>query len=83
MMELERAHNVLVVCHQAVLRCMLAYFLDKTPEELPYIKVPLHNIIKITPVAYGCRIEYIDLKIEAVDTFIHPPSKRDLNEKQQ
>lgn len=30
MMELERQENVLVVCHQAVMRCLLAYFLDKT-----------------------------------------------------
>ncbi len=29
-MELERQENVLVVCHQAVMRCLLAYFLDKT-----------------------------------------------------
>ena len=28
-MELERAENVLVVCHQAVARCVLAYFLNK------------------------------------------------------
>lgn len=28
-MELERQGNVLVVSHQAVLRCLLAYFLDK------------------------------------------------------
>ena len=28
-MELERQENVLVVGHQAVLRCVLAYFLDK------------------------------------------------------
>lgn len=30
MMELERQGNVLVVSHQAVLRCVLAYFLDKS-----------------------------------------------------
>lgn len=29
-MELERQGNVLVVTHQAVLRCLLAYFLDKS-----------------------------------------------------
>lgn len=29
-MELERQENVLVICHQAVMRCFLAYFLDKT-----------------------------------------------------
>lgn len=29
-MELERQGNVLVVSHQAVIRCLLAYFLDKS-----------------------------------------------------
>ena len=29
-MELERQQNVLVIGHQAVIRCLLAYFLDKT-----------------------------------------------------
>ena len=29
-MELERQGNVLVVAHQAVIRCLLAYFLDKS-----------------------------------------------------
>jgi 6-phosphofructo-2-kinase/fructose-2,6-biphosphatase 2 len=33
-MELERQENVLVVSHQAVLRCLLAYFLDKTAGKL-------------------------------------------------
>lgn len=28
--ELERQENVLVVCHQAVARCLLAYFQDKS-----------------------------------------------------
>lgn len=32
-MELERQENVLVVSHQAVLRCLLAYFLDKSAGE--------------------------------------------------
>lgn len=33
-MELERQENVLVVAHQAVLRCLLAYFLDKSSGKL-------------------------------------------------
>ena len=28
-MELERQENVLVICHQAVFRCLLAYFVNK------------------------------------------------------
>ncbi|KAM3957124.1 6-phosphofructo-2-kinase/fructose-2,6-biphosphatase isoform 3-T3 [Aphomia sociella] len=67
-MELERQGNVLVVSHQAVMRCLLAYFLDKSAEELPYLHVPLHSVIKLTPVAYGCREEHIALSVAAVDT---------------
>lgn len=33
-MELERQGNVLVICHQAVMRCLLAYFLDKSAGEM-------------------------------------------------
>lgn len=72
-MELERQTNVLVVSHQAVLRCLLAYFLDKSPEELPYLEVPLHTVISLTPVAYGCKVEHIKLPIEAVDTHRSKP----------
>lgn len=37
-MELERQGNVLVVSHQAVLRCLLAYFLDKSAGEYDTLK---------------------------------------------
>ncbi|KAL4623791.1 6-phosphofructo-2-kinase/fructose-2,6-bisphosphatase 2-like isoform X1 [Arapaima gigas] len=67
-MELERQGNVLVICHQAVMRCLLAYFLDKNAEDLPYLKCPLHQVLKLTPVAYGCKVEKFDLKVEAVNT---------------
>jgi len=67
-MELERQENVMVICHQAVSRCLLAYFLDKEHDELPYLEVPLHTIIKLHPVAYGCLVENISLKIDAVST---------------
>ncbi|KAF0034647.1 hypothetical protein F2P81_012405 [Scophthalmus maximus] len=67
-MELERQGNVLVVCHQAVMRCLLAYFLDKSAEDLPYMKCPLHTVLKLTPVAYGCKVEMFYLNVEAVNT---------------
>lgn len=108
-MELERQENVLVICHQAVMRCLLAYFLDKSaggyynsqkpsglvskskwwvtilsiccifihiyvflqfivPDEMPYLKCPLHTVLKLTPVAYGCKVESISLNVEAVNT---------------
>ncbi|CAF2600621.1 unnamed protein product [Rotaria sp. Silwood2] len=63
-MELERAENVLVITHQAVIRCILAYFVDIDPERLPYMKIPLHTVIKLTPMAYECMMECIPLSIE-------------------
>ncbi|XP_047991229.1 6-phosphofructo-2-kinase/fructose-2,6-bisphosphatase isoform X3 [Leguminivora glycinivorella] len=80
-MELERQGNVLVVSHQAVMRCLLAYFLDKSAEELPYLHVPLHTVIKLTPVAYGCREEHVALAVDAVDTHRPKPSGEEEEDK--
>lgn len=73
---MERQENVVVVSHQAVLRCLLAYFLDKNREELPYLKVPLHSLIRLTPVAYGCNMDLIKFDVDAVDTHRDRPSVR-------
>ncbi|XP_027021359.1 6-phosphofructo-2-kinase/fructose-2,6-bisphosphatase 2a [Tachysurus fulvidraco] len=67
-MELERQGNVLVISHQAVMRCLLAYFLDNSADDLPYLKCPLHVVLKLTPVAYGCKVEMFELNVEAVNT---------------
>ncbi|TRY98609.1 hypothetical protein DNTS_005288 [Danionella cerebrum] len=37
-------------------------------DDLPYLKCPLHVVLKLTPVAYGCKVEMFDLKVEAVNT---------------
>ncbi|KAK8386588.1 hypothetical protein O3P69_010904 [Scylla paramamosain] len=73
-MELERQGNVLLIAHQAVLRCLMAYFLDEPSNELPYMEVPLHTIVKLTPVAYGCRVEYVPIDVPAVNT--HRPKPK-------
>ncbi|CAG8501182.1 9355_t:CDS:2 [Paraglomus occultum] len=67
-MELERQTNILIVCHQGVLRCMYAYFHNLPQDELPYIKIPLHTVIKLTPKAYGCEEVRYKVDIDAVDT---------------
>ncbi|ETN86300.1 phosphoglycerate mutase family protein [Necator americanus] len=72
-MELERQSDVLVISHQAVLRCILAYFTNKNREELPYLKVPLHTVIKLTPKAYSCEVEMFKFDIEAVNTYREKP----------
>lgn len=72
---LEHQRNVLIIGHQAILRCIYAYFLNKPLAELPYINVPLHTVIKLTPRAYGCEEERYTLDIDAVDTFRPKPAK--------
>lgn len=52
---------------------VLIIFINIT-DELPYLQVPLHTIIKLTPVAYGCKMERIRLPIDAVDT--HRPKPK-------
>jgi len=69
-MELERSENVLVVCHQAVIRCLLAYFRNEPQDDLPYIRVPLHTVIKLTQHAHACDIEEFPLGIEGADTHV-------------
>jgi broad specificity phosphatase PhoE len=49
--EMERATSPLViVAHQAVLRCLYAYFLDFPHEELPFLAIPLVCYLLITKV---------------------------------
>lgn len=52
-MELERSENILIITHQAVVRCIYAYFQEKSQQEAPWMAVPLHTLIKLTPRAYG------------------------------
>ncbi|KAF8589982.1 bifunctional 6-phosphofructo-2-kinase/fructose-2,6-bisphosphate 2-phosphatase [Ramaria rubella] len=73
-MELERQENILIVGHQAILRCLYAYFHNLPQADLPYIKIPLHTVIKLTPKAYGCDEERYTLPIAAVDT--HRPKPK-------
>lgn len=62
-MELERQSNVLVICHEAILQCLMAYFLDHSSGELPNLSIPFHTVFKLTPIAYGCRVERYPLFI--------------------
>ena len=53
-LELERQRGpVVVVAHNAVIRCILAYFTGKSREECPFLDVPLHTVFKLTTRAYG------------------------------
>ncbi|KAH9946407.1 bifunctional 6-phosphofructo-2-kinase/fructose-2,6-bisphosphate 2-phosphatase [Epithele typhae] len=78
-MELERQENILIIGHQAILRCLYAYFHDLPQADLPYIKIPLHTVIKLTPKAYGCDEERYAVPIQAVDTHRPKPKGGETN----
>uniref|UniRef100_A0A8C5I2Z3 6-phosphofructo-2-kinase/fructose-2,6-bisphosphatase 2 n=1 Tax=Gouania willdenowi TaxID=441366 RepID=A0A8C5I2Z3_GOUWI len=69
-MELERQGNVLVICHQAVMRCLLAYFLDKGTGSIH--KNPFHQYFFYS--LSSCKVDMFDLKVEAVNTHRDRPS---------
>jgi broad specificity phosphatase PhoE/predicted kinase len=70
--ELEREKRpVLVVAHQAVLRALYAYLMDRPPREVPYLPVPLHAITRLTPITYGCEEERIALPPTPSSASIH------------
>ena len=46
--EFERQRGpLIIVAHQAVLRALYAYLLDICEDEIPYLSIPLHTVIKL------------------------------------
>ncbi|ODQ77221.1 hypothetical protein BABINDRAFT_163723 [Babjeviella inositovora NRRL Y-12698] len=68
-MELEKNENILIVTHQAVLRCIYAYFMNIPQEQSPWMDIPLHTLIKLEPRAFGTMVEKIKANIPAVSTY--------------
>jgi broad specificity phosphatase PhoE len=66
--ELERERApVLIIGHQAVLRALYAYLMDRPPEACPRIPLPLHTLIELTPTAYGCDEQRFELEPAPLD----------------
>jgi len=60
--EIERTNRpVLVVGHQAVLRCLYGYFMHCDIQKIPHLPIPLHTVLKLQPTAYGCVEERYEL----------------------
>lgn len=61
-LELERERRpVLIVAHQAVLRALYAYLMDRPHTEVPYLPVPLHTVVRLTPITYACEEQRTEL----------------------
>ena len=71
---MNKSENLLVVSHQAVIRCIVAYLTECPLDQLPYIKIPLHTIIKVT-LRNGVNVlEFIHIAIDCVDTYRAKPT---------
>ena len=75
--QLERQRSpVLVVGHQAVLRAIYAYLMDRPPHTCPTLPIPLHTVIELVPTAYGCEERrfqlYPDLPRPDDAALVHP-----------
>lgn len=52
-LELESQIDTLIITHQAVARCIIAYFCGISSDRIPYIDVPIHTVFVFKPVSYG------------------------------
>ena len=71
---MEVQENLLVISHQATLRCLLALLLGGTLQDLPYTQVPLHTVLKVVLRPDGSvTVEEHRLAVDCVDTFRAKP----------
>jgi len=71
--------NLLIISHQATLRCLLTMILGYPVEDLPYLKVPLHTVIKLTFSDDGVVVDYHRLPVECVDTHREKPANCEIS----
>mmetsp|Transcript_152034 Transcript_152034/g.264976 ORF Transcript_152034/g.264976 Transcript_152034/m.264976 type:complete len:656 (-) Transcript_152034:24-1991(-) len=64
--EMERERRpVLCIAHQAVIRCMLAFFQSVPLEDMPTLEVPLHTVLQLTITPHGCDVKYVPLDVSS------------------
>ena len=62
----EDENNVLIVCHNAVLRVIYSLFFNIDDNEVPHLDIPLHTLFKLTKVNNKYELEKLNLsKIQA------------------
>lgn len=77
-LELERQRGpVLIVAHNAVIRGIYAYLMNKSQSGCPSIDIPLHTVFKLTTRAYGAEEERFPLDVEATYNNRTPDSDAD------
>ena len=52
---------ILIISHRAVIRVLLAYFMNYPLTEMPHKEISLNRIIKLEPTSDNYRVDYINL----------------------
>ena len=55
-------NNILIVAHQAVLRVLISHYIKRNINQIPYLKVSLNTIYKITLNDNNYELEIIEIK---------------------
>lgn len=79
--ELDTEDNLLIISHQATIRCLMTILLGKPLADLPYLKIPLHTVIKLKIADTGISMEHCRLPVDCVDTHRPKPENCDLDRK--
>jgi len=66
--EMRRRHNLVVISHQATLRCLLSLLLGTKMEDLPYVKIPLHTVLQVDMAGDELTVTEHRLPVDCVDT---------------
>ena len=61
--------SLLIISHQATIRCLLTILLGYNIQDLPYLKVPLHTVIKLSFTGDHVDVEHHRLPVDCVDTY--------------
>jgi 6-phosphofructo-2-kinase/fructose-2,6-biphosphatase len=89
--ELNTETNLLIISHQATIRCLLTLLLNLPLDELPYLKIPLHTVMQLTfnedgngnEGPGGVCMQYIRLPVDCVDTYRPQPTNCSLDRKME
>jgi broad specificity phosphatase PhoE/predicted kinase len=65
--EFERKkRDVLVICNESILRCLLGYFVGIQAEKVPFLDSYQHTVIELSPHRDGCDMKLMPLDMDAV-----------------
>lgn len=81
--QIKKEENLLIISHQAVIRCILNAIEGNPLDSLPYTKVPLHTVLEINFDTKDGKpeIRKIPLKVECVDTYRAKPENCQVDRK--